>query len=208
MTTAPMRGSIHETLLGQAVALDTLTPHPDNPREHDEDVIRESLILNGQYGPIVVQKSTNRVLAGNGTYAAALSLQWTHIAAVVVDVDDEQATKILLADNRINQVGGNDPTALMALLKDLDGQFGGTGYTATDFTELMRVVEGSALGSLGDLGDYEPTSTQSLRPVNLSYDIDTFNTLVRQLMTLRLHDEETFTEVVQRLVAEALAKRE
>lgn len=202
--------SVHGTLKHLLVPIDTLLPHPDNPREHDEDVIRESLILNGQYGPVVVQRSTNRILAGNGTYAAAMSLGWTHLAAVFLDVDDEQALRVLLADNRINEAGGNDPEQLLALLKQLDGEFGGSGYVTTDFAEMLRLVEGNdlTLGSLGDLPEFEvATTASSLRSLSLTYSVEDFNAVVQHLFALRAGEEETFTDVVQRIVADALASR-
>lgn len=206
MSVTEMHG-VHDTLAHLLVPLDTLMPHPDNPREHDEDVIRESLVLNGQYGPIVVQKSSNRVLAGNGTYAAAMSLGWTHIAAVLLDVDDDAALRVLLADNRINESGGNDPEALLALLRDLEGQFGGTGYSATDFSELLSMVD-QTLGEVGDgLADLEPSQISDLRSLTVNYATADFSRLVQQLMDLREDEGESFTEVVLRLVHEALLRR-
>ena len=85
----------------------------------------------------------------------------------------------------------------------------GTGYTQTDYTQLMSVVDVNVSGVLepiADLPDFEVTAS-SLRSLALSYDVETFGQLVRWLMDLRLHPDETFTEVVQRLVADALTRR-
>ena len=43
------------------VPMDSLVPYPKNPRSGDVAAIAESLVENGQFHPIVVQKSTNQV---------------------------------------------------------------------------------------------------------------------------------------------------
>ena len=55
----------------EQVPLEKLSPYPYNARRGNVEVIRESLRVNGQYKPIVVQKSTGHVLAGNHTLEAA-----------------------------------------------------------------------------------------------------------------------------------------
>jgi hypothetical protein len=50
-----------------------------NVRQGDIGAISESLKAHGQYRPIVVDKRTNRILAGNHTWKAAKSLGWTQI---------------------------------------------------------------------------------------------------------------------------------
>ncbi|NBO54510.1 MAG: DNA modification methylase, partial [Actinobacteria bacterium] len=102
-----------------------------NPRKGNIAAIAESLEVNKQYRPIVVQKSTNKILAGNHTWQAAKKLGWTKIAVVFVDVDDEGAKRIVLADNRTNDLADYDTAILAELLKDL-GSSSGTGYSAQD----------------------------------------------------------------------------
>lgn len=210
-----MLASIHQDLIDQGFVtpIDQLLPHPQNVREHDEDVIRESLVLNGQYGPVLFQRSTGYLLAGNGTYAAALSLGWTHLAAVPLDVDNDEALRILLADNRAAEVGGNDPEALVALLRSLEADLSGTGYTAPDVDELLRVVDAQTpslpdLEDIGDLDGYEAVHQGSgLKSLTLTYPAETFDAMVQRLLLLRLSEGETFTSVVMRLAADALAHR-
>lgn len=199
--TEPMLASIHSTLLHLAVPLADLRQHPQNPREADEDVIRESLILNGQYGPVIVQRSTGYLLAGNGTYAAALSLGWTHLAAVLLDVDDAHALRILLADNRLQQVGQTDPEALLSLLRTLDGEFGGSGYTTGDFSDLLTILD----AHVQDAAAPPATVTGDLRSLVLSYEQAEFDRLVAWLLGLREHEGQTFTEIIRHLVADAVA---
>lgn len=125
----------------ERVEIDSVSPHPDNPREGDVGAIAESLLEHGQYRPIVVQSSTRRILAGNHTWRAAKSIGWSQIDAVGVDVDDEQALRILLVDNRASDLGNYDDRALVALLTDLaqqtDGGLVGTGYDGDALDRLI-----------------------------------------------------------------------
>ena len=139
----------------RTTALADLTQYPGNPRHGNVELIAESLRVNGQYRPIVVQKSTGHILAGNHTALAAESLGWTRLAAVVVDVDDDEARRIVLADNRTSDVGGHDDTALLALLGSVEG-LEGTGYDGSDFEALTQLLTS---GSYLDERDLTVTQT-------------------------------------------------
>jgi DNA modification methylase len=107
-----------------------------NARVGNVDLIAESLQVNGQYRPIVVNRRTSEVLAGNHTLKAARQLGWETIAATFVDVDDEAAARIVLVDNRSNDVAGYDDRALAEILKELDS-LAGTGFDAAALDELL-----------------------------------------------------------------------
>lgn len=123
-------------LTTRRVKLSTLRPHPRNARNGDVDAVAESLTVNGQYRPIVVT-TDGTILAGNHTYAAALSLGWDRISVVTVDVAPEspEALRIMLADNRTADLGGYDDALLLELLRDLDS-LDGSGYVEDDVAEL------------------------------------------------------------------------
>src|SRR5665647_1475144 len=106
-------------LTQRTLALAALCPWPGNPRRGNVAVIADSLTRHGQYRPIVVQASSMRVLAGNHTLQAAQQLGWADIVCTIVDCDDERAARIVLVDNRSNDLAGYDDTALLALLQDL-----------------------------------------------------------------------------------------
>ncbi|OGA97824.1 MAG: hypothetical protein A3E79_08875 [Burkholderiales bacterium RIFCSPHIGHO2_12_FULL_61_11] len=112
----------------EIVALSELCAHPANPRKGDIAAIRESIGANGFYGAVVAQRSTGHVLAGNHRLLAAQYEGLTELPVIWLDVDDDRALKILLADNRTNDVAGYDDAALAALLKSLKGDLGGSGY--------------------------------------------------------------------------------
>ena len=77
--------------------IDSVRPHPSNPRKGNVAKIVESIKANGFYGSIVVQKSTMTILAGNHRWQAAKECGMKTIPAMLLDIDDLSAKKILLA---------------------------------------------------------------------------------------------------------------
>lgn len=112
--------------VGDLVAFD------GNPRSGDVERITESVRRNGQYRPIVVNQGTLtgrplEVLVGNHTLQACRAAGLESIACTIVDVDDDQAKRIVIGDNRTAQLGTYDEDALHELLGDLP-ELDGTGY--------------------------------------------------------------------------------
>jgi ParB-like chromosome segregation protein Spo0J len=73
--------NIAPSLRHLALPVADLRPHPDTPRRGDLAAIKESLGHHGQYRPIVVNRPTMEVLAGNHTLRGAQELGWTEVAA-------------------------------------------------------------------------------------------------------------------------------
>jgi hypothetical protein len=132
----------------ETISIDLLQPHPRNVRQGDIGAISESLKAHGQYRPITYQKSTGRILAGNHTWKAAKALGWKEIVATSIVCNDEEAIRILLADNRTSDLADYDDAGLAELLKELADTT--TGLEGTLF-------DGDALDQLlNDLGEYTP----------------------------------------------------
>lgn len=110
------------------VLCSALREYPGNPRSSNVEALAESLKVNGQYRPIVVRKETREILAGNHTWKAAQSLGWEKLKVTFVEgLNDEQALRIVLADNRYSDLAEYsvpDLTELLDSLTDLRG----TGY--------------------------------------------------------------------------------
>lgn len=122
-----------------------LHPYEGNPRRGNVEAIAESLRVNGQYKPIVVNIGThtgrpNEILAGHHLTRAAESLGWDAVEAVLVDVDDDAAKKIVLADNRTADLATYDTSELIELLDSL-AEYEGTGYTEDDLDDLAAQLE-------------------------------------------------------------------
>lgn len=103
----------------KTINIDDVSAHPRNVRQGDIGAISQSLQAHGQYRPITYQKSTGLILAGNHTWKAAKALGWKQIVASAIDCDDEQALRILLADNRSSDLATYDDAALAEMLKEL-----------------------------------------------------------------------------------------
>src|SRR5699024_2582764 len=118
----------------------------------DTESIAQSLRSNGAYKPIVVNKGThtgrpNEVLAGNHTLKAHQLLveqgetQFENIATWVVDVTNEQANRIVLADNRTADLGSYDNQNLLLLLQEIGDDLDGTGYEPEDKDMLKDLLD-------------------------------------------------------------------
>ena len=114
------------TTINQTIEVPTadLNTYITNPRIGNTTEIAKSLTISGQYRAIVVNKGTHtgrpmEVLAGNHTLMAARDLGWDTITAHIVDVDNDQAARIVLADNRTADLGTYDNDVLASLLDDL-----------------------------------------------------------------------------------------
>jgi len=74
-----------------------------NARTHGDlnlKSIRSSLERYGQVEPLVIQKSTNMVIGGNGRLEAMLALGWKTADVVILDLNDAQARDLGLRLNR------------------------------------------------------------------------------------------------------------
>ena len=123
----------------EIVSMDQLAQFPGNPRKNDVATILESVEENGFYGAVLVQKSTNRILAGHGRYAAALAADATELPAIIIDCDDDRAEKIVLIDNKANDKAGYDEELLLTFLQGM-GDLAGTGYVDRDLTDLEKLL--------------------------------------------------------------------
>lgn len=125
------------------VPVGELTPYPGNARLHDDEMLRESVGAHGQYRALVVQRSTGRILAGNGTYAALRAAGAAEVLVHFVDVDDDEARRINLVDNRSQERGEVDSEQLLAQLQELP-DLGGTGYDLADLVALEQELRETA----------------------------------------------------------------
>ncbi|MEV0231214.1 ParB/RepB/Spo0J family partition protein [Nonomuraea sp. NPDC050786] len=113
------------------VPVGDLEPHPDNPHQGDVEVIARSIEKNGFYGTVLVQASRMRIIAGEHRWRGAKTKGLGQVPALIFDVDDDTALRILLADNRTAEIGWYDDPALAELLRGLD-DLDGTGWTEQD----------------------------------------------------------------------------
>lgn len=131
-----MSTTSEDRLSVEYVDVGEVSTHPSNPRQGDVGAIHESITRNGVYRPLIVQKSTGHILAGNHTFQAMLHHGLDKVPVIFRDVNDEQAKRILLADNRTADLGDYDDAQLAALLAELE-DLEGTGYDGDDLDDLV-----------------------------------------------------------------------
>jgi hypothetical protein len=128
-----------------------LKVHPRNARKGNVSSISESIEHNGFFGACVAQVSTGHILVGNHRFLAAREQGMETVPVLWADVDNARAVKILLADNRTNDLAGYDNKALTELLSDISNTDGldGTGYDEADLDALIAelAVDGAGAGS-------------------------------------------------------------
>lgn len=164
----------------QTVPLLSLNHYSKNPRRGDVQAIKGSIVANGIFRPVIVNKGTytekpNEILAGNHTVKAIRELaeenpddrRWQQVEVWMVDVDAERAARIVLADNRTADLGSYDNEELLGLLDMMDGDLDGTGYDADDLelieqslADLEASEDELSNDSSGD--DYEPVAINHL----------------------------------------------
>jgi hypothetical protein len=92
--------------------LSELHADPGNVRSHSDwnlDAISDSLKSFGQVEPLVVQKSTGRVIGGNGRLEVMRRAGVTECDIVEVDIDDKPALAISLSALVFGCAGIRDP---------------------------------------------------------------------------------------------------
>lgn len=137
----------------ETVKIQDLNYYYKNPRKGDIEAIANSLKTHGQYKTICVNKGTKtgrplEILAGNHTIKAARTLGWETIQATLIDVDEEAAAKIVIADNRTSDLAENDPAILVDLIESLT-DLDGTGWANEELEELAETIQ--ATTNLDDL---------------------------------------------------------
>lgn len=121
------------------VAPGKLKRHPRNVRRGDREVIAESVSNHGFFGAIIVQSSTGHVLVGNHRFDVAVQEGAPEIPVIYVDVDDDRALRIMLADNKASDSATNDKAELASLLDELRSKGGlrGTLYKPAELSSLL-----------------------------------------------------------------------
>lgn len=128
----------------EAVPIDSVSPHPENVNEGDDGVVIDSIDEHGFYGAVMVQESTRRIIFGHTRHRAARARGAATLPVFFLDVDDDEARRILLIDNESNRRGRNRPDELARLLADLDATprgLAGTGFDRDDLDTLLADLE-------------------------------------------------------------------
>lgn len=186
------------------IPLDNLTRYPGNARRGNVDEIRRSIRRHGQYRAIVVRDTGAGlvILAGNHT-ADALHAEGTAAARCeVITCSDDEARRIVVADNRMTELGTYDNEALAAILTGLDGDYDGVGWYADDVDDLL-----AQMGALPEI-PAGPTGARWAEPdeqiAERQLRVDNYQPRVPQgtgevFLIFPLNEREEFTDLIGRV---------
>ena len=117
------RSAVRKTVEAAAewVAPEKLKPWVRNPRKNDlavADVVR-SIEQFGFGAPIVARRATGEIIAGHTRLKAALRLKLDRVPVRYLDVSEEDAHRLALADNKLGEIAAWDDLELGELLDEL-----------------------------------------------------------------------------------------
>lgn len=138
-------------MIVEVVSVASLVEDPRNARKHPSAnlaAIKASFLQFGQVEPLVVQKTTGRVIGGNGRLQVMRDLGWATCKIVRVDLDDRRAVALGLALNRSAETAEWNKPQLADLLQEIvetaDGLFESTGFDEGDIAKLCASAEKAA----------------------------------------------------------------
>ena len=134
-----------EKLQIQWVPLDSVHLNPENPRLNEPAVepVMRSIARFGFRVPIVVNRRTNLIEAGNTRWKAAQRMGLSEIPVIFADDDAVTALGFALADNRTAEIATWDEPSLAGLLKRLEaeGELASSGFSDDDLGSLIARLE-------------------------------------------------------------------
>ena len=136
-----------------------------NIRRHSDKQITEyirSIEMFGQVKPLVVAED-GEIIAGNGLYEALLRMgRDTCDCYVMAGLTDVQKKKLMMADNKVYELGFTDVDAIEELVKELDGDVDVPGWDA-DLLEMLNSTTDEADEAIGSYGDFPENE---IAPIN------------------------------------------
>ena len=131
----------HSRIVPLLVDANRIAQHPGNANLGDVDEIVVSIVKNGCYRPIYAT-TDGTILAGHHLYAALLELGAEKVPVIFLDTEDDtdEATRILLVDNKSARAAKTDRHAEMDLLKSLD-DYTGSGYSESEVVAFIASQE-------------------------------------------------------------------
>ena len=98
-----------------------LKPWAGNPRKNQPvDAVMESIKLYGFGEPIVARRANFEIIAGHTRWKAAMKLMLARVPVRLLDLDEEKAHALCLADNRLGELADWDMPALHAALAKME----------------------------------------------------------------------------------------
>ena len=143
-----------------------------NVRMHTDKQLKEfrrSVEMFGQIRPIVVDEN-GTILAGNGLFETLLSLGKTEADCyVVTGLTEAEKKKLMLADNRVFDLGVDDLAALDAFVLELKDDLDIPGFDE-DLLRAMVMEADETSEALSDYGTIDPDKAEEIRVTRERYE--------------------------------------
>lgn len=155
----------------------TLVPWPGNPRQNDAAIkdVAASIREFGFGAPIVARLANREIIAGHTRWRAAVEkLDLAEVPVRFLDIDEKQAHKLALADNRTGEIALWDDAKLSAALRELADEGGAIelpGFNEAEIAKLLKVNAAGADPAMGETKNREAPS--EFRSFDETIDVDT-----------------------------------
>ena len=148
---------------------------PDrNVRLHGDKQIKEyvrSIKMFGQVRPLVIDEN-NVVLCGNGLLQALQTMEVeTADCYVVKNLSENDKKKLMLADNKIFELGVNATDTFDEFIRELDGDIDIPGYDE----EMLKILMANAKEADAVLNNYGKFSEPSISRMEQAPSSESFN---------------------------------
>lgn len=142
-----------------------LRPMEKNIRRHPAKQIKEyirSIQMFGQIKPIVID-DTGMVLAGNGLYEALKEMGAEKCDCYVMSgLSEKQKKKLMLADNRVYELGFTDTGIFDEIIKELDGDIDVPGWDE-ELLDMLNSSVDEANEMVESYGVFEEGAVEAVR---------------------------------------------
>lgn len=151
------------------VSVNELKLAEKNVRLHNEVQIKEfarSLEMFGQLRPVIVD-SDYKILCGNGLYLAAKRLNWPKLNVVIMaDLTEAQKKKLMIADNRIFELGSSNFEVIDEFFQELAGDLDIPGYDE----EMLQMMVGDIEAVNEQIEEYGKLEKEKVEEITKNQD--------------------------------------
>jgi len=128
----------------------TLVPWSRNPRDNKMaiDKVATSIERYGFASPIVARQEDARIIAGHTRHAAAMRLGLDEVPVRFLDIDEQKASALALADNKLGEIATWDDDELNRILNELNADgvdVGELGFDMDEFADLLDEIEADSI---------------------------------------------------------------
>lgn len=187
--------------------LDDIQGHPENPKDHDLDLLDESFDRFDFTEPVVLDERTGLLAAGHGRIerlrqrrdagdpapeGVVVAGDGVWLVPVVrgwASKDDDEARAYLVASNAMVLRGGWDTARLAGALDRVASETASalraTGFDDVDLDDLWAELEESAEEALQGASPEQPFTPKQVRSLVLEFPLDLYERVVTQAKALR-----------------------